>query len=156
MKKLIKADLSKVLELTAAYQPINCDSLKAELEILAQNGYSDDLFLARKDRFRLMALSEVYTAGSDANGLLAMFELQTCWPVLTLLLHVEYTESGVHRGSVVLMDYSELVRDVALFDRLPNTQRERHIKQMISRCLRYAPQCTMMELIEYLKTGRCD
>ena len=43
MKKLIKADLSKVLELTAAYQPINCDSLKAELEILAQNGYSDDL-----------------------------------------------------------------------------------------------------------------
>ena len=116
MKKLIKADLSKVLELTAAYQPINCDSLKAELEILAQNGYSDDLFLARKDRFRLMALSEVYTVGSDANRL----------------------------------------RDVVLFDRLPNTQRERHIKQMISRCLRYAPQCTMMELIEYLKTGRCN
>ena len=83
MKKLIKADLSKVLELTAAYQPINCDSLKAELEILAQNGYSDDLFLARKDRFRLMALSEVYTVGSDANRLLTMFEVQTCWPVLT-------------------------------------------------------------------------
>ena len=74
MKKLIKADLSKVLELTAAYQPINCDSLKAELEILAQNGYSDDLFLARKDRFRLMALSEVYTVGSDANRLLTMYD----------------------------------------------------------------------------------
>ena len=156
MKKLIKADLSKVLELTAAYQPINCDSLKAELEILAQNGYSDNLFLARKDCFRLMALSEVYTAGSDANRLLAMFEVQTCWPVLALLLHVEYMESGIHRGSVILMDYPELVRDVVLFDRLPNTQRERHIKQMISRCLRYAPQCTMMELIEYLKTGRCN
>ncbi len=28
MKKLIKADLSKVLELTAAYQPIDYDSLK--------------------------------------------------------------------------------------------------------------------------------
>ena len=156
MKKLIKADLSKVLELTAAYQPINCDSLKAELEILAQNGYSDDLFLAQKDRFRLMALSEVYTAGSDANRLLAMFEVQTCWPVLTLLLHAEYMEGDVRRGSVILMDYPELVRDVVLFDRLPNTQRERHIKQMISRCLRYAPQCTMMELIEYLKTGRCN
>lgn len=156
MKKLIKADLSKVLELTAAYQPINCDSLKAELEILAQNGYSDDFFLARKDRFRLMALSEVYTAGSDANRLLAMFEVQTCWPVLTLLLHAEYMEGDVRRESVILMDYPELVRDVVLFDRLPNTQRERHIKQMISRCLRCAPQCTMMELIEYLKTGRCN
>ena len=154
MKKLIKADLSKVLELTAVYQPINCDSLKAELEILAQNGYSDDLFLARKDCFRLMALSEVYTAGSDANGFLAMFEVQTCWPVLTLMLHAEYMESDVHRGSVILMDYPELVRDVALFDRLTNTQRERHIKQMMSRCLRYAPQCTIVELIKYLKTGR--
>ena len=144
------------MELTAAYQPINCDSLKAELEILAQNGYSDDLFLARKDRFRLMALSEVYTAGSDANRPLAMFEVQTCWPVLTLLLHAEYMEGDVRRGNVILMDYPELVRDVVLFDRLPNIQRERHIKQMISRCLRCAPQCTMMELIEYLKTGRCN
>ena len=154
MKKLIKADLSKVLELTAAYQPINCDSLKAELEILAQNGYSDDLFLAQKDRFRLMALSEVYTAGSDANRLLSMFEVQTCWPVLALTLHVEYMESGIHRGSVILMDYPELVRDVVLFERLPDTQREGHIKQLITRCVRYAPQCTMVDLIEYLKTGR--
>ena len=154
MKKLIKADLSKVLELTAAYQPINCDSLKAELEILAQNGYSDDLFLARKDRFRLMALSEVYTVGSDANRLLTMFEVQTCWPVLALTLHVEYMESGIHRGSVILMDYPELVRDVVFFERLPDTQREGHIKQLITRCVRYAPQCTMVDLIEYLKTGR--
>ena len=103
-----------------------------------------------------MALSEVYTAGSDANRLLAMFEVQTCWPVLTLLLHAEYMEGDVRRGSVILMDYPELVRDVELFDRLPNTQRERHIKQMTSRCRRCAPQCTMMELIEYLKTGRCN
>ena len=85
-----------------------------------------------------------------------MFEVQTCWPVLTMMLHAEYMEGDVRRGSVILMDYPELVRDVVLFDRLPNTQRERHIKQMISRCLRYAPQCTMMELIEYLKTGRCN
>ena len=92
------------MELTAAYQPINCDSLKAELEILSQNGYSDDLFLARKDRFRLMALSEVYTVGSDANRLLAMFEVQTCWPVLTLLLHAEYMEGDVRRGSVILCE----------------------------------------------------
>ena len=145
-----------MLELTAAYQPIDRDSLKAELEILEQSRYNDYLLLARKDRFRLMALSEVYTAGSDANRLLAMFEVQTCWPVLTLLLHAEYMEGDVRRGSVILMDYLELVRDVVLFDRLPNIQRERHIKQMISRCLRCAPQCTMMELIEYLKTGRCN
>lgn len=143
-----------MLELTAAYHPINCDSLKAELEILAQNGYSDNLFLARKDCFRLMALSEVYTAGSDANGFLTLFEVQTCWPVLALTLHVEYMESGIHRGSVILMDYPELVRDVVLFERLPDTQREGRIKQLITRCVRYAPQCTMVDLIEYLKTGR--
>ena len=129
--------------MTAAYQPIDRDSLKAELEILEQSRYNDYLFLARKDRFRLMALSEVYIAGSDANGFLALFEVQTCWPVLALLLHVEYMESGIHR-----------VRDVALFDRLPDAQREGHIKQLITRCVRYAPQCTMVDLIEYLKTGR--
>ena len=126
------------MELTAAYQPIDRDSLKAELEILEQSRYNDYLFLARKDRFRLMPLSEV----------------QTCWPVLALLLHVEYMESGIHRGSVILMDYPELVRDVVLFERLPDTQREGHIKQLITRCVRYAPQCTMVDLIEYLKTGR--
>ena len=71
-----------------------------------------------------------------------------------MLLHVEYMESGIHRGSVILMDYPELVRDVALFDRLPDTQREGHIKQLITRCVRYAPQCMMVDLIEYLKTGR--
>ena len=111
-------------------------------------------FLARKDRFRLMALSEVYIVGSDANRFLALFEVQTCWPILAMLLHVEYMESGIHRGSVILMDYPELVRDVALFDRLPDTQREGHIKQLITRCVRYAPQCMMVDLIEYLKTGR--
>ena len=154
MKKLIKADLSKVLELTAAYQPIDHDSLKAELEILEQSRYNDYLFLARKDRFRLMALSEVYTADSDANRFFSMFEVQTCWPILALLLHVEYMESGAHRGSVILMDYPELVRDVTLFERFPDAQREGHIKQLITRCVRYAPQCTMVDLIEYLKTGR--
>ena len=121
---------------------------------MEQNRHNDYLFLARKDRFRLMALSEVYTAGSDVNGFLALFVVQTCWPVLALLLHVEYMESGIHRGSVILMDYPELVRDVALFDRLPDAQREGHIKQLINRCVRYAPQCTMVDLIEYLKTGR--
>lgn len=144
------------MELTATYQPIDRDSLKAELEILEQSRYNDYLFLARKDRFRVMALSEVYTYGSSSNAFLHSLEAQTCRPILAMLLHVEYVENGIHGGSVILADYSEFVRDVELLDRLPNTQRERHIKQMISRCLRYAPQCTMMELIEYLKTGRCN
>ena len=156
MKKLIKADLSKIIELSAEYQPTDRNILTAELEMVARNKDNDYLLLAQKGSFRVMALSEVYTVGSDANRLLTMFEVQTCWPVLTMMLHAEYMEGDVRRGSVILMDYPELVRDVVLFDRLPNTQRERHIKQMISRCLRCAPQCTMMELIEYLKTGRCN
>ena len=108
----------------------------------------------RQGFFNDTATTEIYTAGSDANGFLALFEVQTCWPVLALTLHVEYMESGIHCGSVILMDYPELVRDVVLFERLPDTQREGHIKQLITRCVRYAPQCTMVDLIEYLKTGR--
>lgn len=156
MKKLIKADLSKIIELSAEYQPTDRNILTAELEMVAQNKDNDYLLLAQNGSFRVMALSEVYTCGSSSNAFLHSLEAQICRPILAMLLHVEYVENGIHGGSVILADYSEFVRDVELLDRLPNAQRERHIKQMISRCLRYAPQCTMMELIEYLKTGRCD
>ena len=154
MKKLIKADLSKIIELSAEYQPTDRNILTAELEMVAQNKDNDYLLLAQKGSFRVMTLSEVYTCGSSSNAFLHSLEAQICRPILAMLLHVEYMESGIHRGSVILMDYPELVRDVALFDRLPDAQREGHIKQLINRCVRYAPQCTMVDLIEYLKTGR--
>ena len=154
MKKLIKADLSKIIELSAEYQPTDRNILTAELEMVAQNKDNDYLLLAQNGSFRVMALSEVYTCGSSSNAFLHSLEAQICRPILAMLLHVEYVESGIHRGSVILMDYPELVRDVVLFERLPDTQREGHIKQLITRCVRYAPQCTMVDLIEYLKTGR--
>ena len=122
--------------------------------MVAQNKDNDYLLLAQNGSFRVMALSEVYTCGSSSNAFLHSLEAQICQPILAMLLHVEYVESGIHRGSVILMDYPELVRDVVLFERLPDTQREGHIKQLITRCVRYAPQCTMVDLIEYLKTGR--
>ena len=90
MKKLIKADLSKVLELTAAYQPIDRDSLTAELEMVARNKDNDYLLLAQKGSFRVMALSEVYTYGSSSNAFLHSLEAQICRPILAMLLHVEY------------------------------------------------------------------
>ena len=61
-----------MLELTATYQPIDRDSLKAELEILEQSRYNDYLFLARKDRFRLMPRSEVGAAVSDPKEFLTL------------------------------------------------------------------------------------
>lgn len=122
--------------------------------MVARNKDNDYLLLAQKGSFRVMALSEVYTYGSSSNAFLHSLEAQICRPILAMLLHVEYVENGIHGGSVILADYSELVRDVALFDRLPDAQREGHIKQLINRCVRYAPQCTMVDLIEYLKTGR--
>ena len=124
--------------------------------MVAQNKDNDYLLLAQKGSFRVMALSVVYTYGSSSNAFLHSLEAQICRPILAMLLHVEYVENGIHGGSVILADYSEFVRDVALFDRLPDAQREGHIKQLINRCVRYAPQCTMVDLIEYLKTGRCD
>ena len=148
MKKLIKADLSRVLELTADHQPVDRAALAAATKSLSQSRSNDYLFLVRKDRFHLMDLSEVYADGSDSNSFLAALETQTCWPVFAMLLHVECVEHGVHRGSVILADHSDLVRDVAFA--------AAHIREMVHRCVRYASQCTMMELITYLKTGRCD
>ena len=81
MKKLIKADLSRVLELIAAYQPVDRAALTAAAKSLSQSRSNDYLFLVRKDRFRLMDLSEVYADGSDSNSFLAALETQTCWPV---------------------------------------------------------------------------
>ena len=130
--------------------------MAAATKSLSQSRSNDYLFLVRKDRFHLMDLSEVYADGSDSNSFLAALEIQTCWPVLAMLLHVECVEHGVHRGSVILADHSDLVRDVAFAAALPDAQREAHIREMVRRCVRYASQCTMMVLITYLKTGRCD
>lgn len=145
-----------MLELIAAYQPVDRAALTAAAKSLSRSRSNDYLFLARKDRFCLMDLSEVYADGSDSNSFLAALETQTCWPVLAMLLHVECVEYGAYRGSVILADYSDLVRGVAFAAALPDAQREAHIREMVRRCVRYASQCTMMELITYLKTGRCD
>lgn len=111
--------------------------MAAATKSLSQSRSNDYLFLVRKDRFHLMDLSEVYADGSDSNSFLAALETQTCWPVLAMLLHVECVEHGVHRGSVILADHSDLVRDVAFAAALPDAQREAHIREW------YAAVCAM-------------
>ena len=51
MKKLIKADLSKVLELTAAYQPIDHDSLRRNWRFWSRAGITIISFWPGKTAF---------------------------------------------------------------------------------------------------------
>lgn len=76
------------------------------------------------------------------------------WPVLVLFLHVEQFVDGRLWGSVTLLDYLETARDVEQYSKLPIPQRERHWKLRVRRYLQKVQYCSILEVIQYLKTGR--
>ena len=57
-------------------------------------------------------------------------------------------------GSVTLLDYREAARDAETFSALAGPQRERHLKLMRKRYLQKVQYCSILEVIQYLKTGR--
>ncbi|MCQ4721166.1 hypothetical protein NE659_28430, partial [Flavonifractor plautii] len=76
------------------------------------------------------------------------------WPVLALFLHVEKFVGGRPWGSVTLLDYREAARDAETFSALTGPQRERHLKLLRKRYLQKVQYCSILEVIQYLKTGR--
>lgn len=50
--------------------------------------------------------------------------------------------------------YQESAHDVEVFSVLPRPQRERHIKLLAKRYLQKVRPCSILEVIQYLKTGR--
>ena len=56
-------------------------------------------------------------------------------------------------GSVTLLDHRTAVEDVRIFSALPESQRERHIRLIVKRYQRRVTYCSMLEAIQYLKTG---
>ena len=136
MKKLLHADLTAILGLIPLYQPIEAGSIELDLLKLQQGGAADYLFLARRER--------CWLAFQDRAG----------WPVLALFLHVEKFVGGRTWGSVTLLDYREAAHDAETFSALAGPQRERHLKLMRKRYLQKVQYCSILEVIQYLKTGR--
>lgn len=154
MRKLIKADLRGILELTPVYQPTDPLSVEADAAKLGAREQADHLFLARREKSWLFDLPSVYTPDSYANLCCLAYQGRGQWPVLALLLHVDKIVEGRPWGSVALLDYQKTARDIETFSALTQAQRERHIKLILKRRDRQARYCTILDVIQYLKTGR--
>lgn len=154
MKKLIRADLSAILSLLPAYQPVEASDLELDLIKLQRGGQADYLFLARREKCWLFDPPRVYEPGSYENLCWRACQDRAGWPVLALFLHVEKIVDGRPRGSVTLLDYLETAHDVEQYSKLPAPQRERHWKLLVRRYLQKVQYCSILEVIQYLKTGR--
>ena len=154
MKKLLHADLIAILGMIPLYQPTEARDLELDLLKLQQGGAADYLFLARRERSWLFDLPRVYEPGSYENLCWLSFQDRTEWPVLALFLHVEKFVDGRPWGSVTLLDYLASAHDVAVFSALTGPQRERHLKLLVKRYLQKVRYCSILEVIQYLKTGR--
>ena len=153
MKKLIKADLSGILRLTGAYQAVEAPDVEREVAILQSSRYTDYFFLAWKGRCRLSTLPAVYEPDTPANLDWLACRSVTPWPVVALYLHTDKSVEGLPWGSVTLLDHRTAVEDVRIFSALPESQREGHIRLIVKRYQRRVTYCSMLEAIQYLKTG---
>lgn len=153
-EKLLHADLTAILGLIPLYQPTEAGSIELDLLKLQQGGAADYLFLARRERSWLFDPPRVYEPGSYENLCWLAFQNRAGWPVLALFLHVEKFVGGRPWGSVTLLDYREAARDAETFSALAGPQRERHLKLMRKRYLQKVQYCSILEVIQYLKTGR--
>lgn len=154
MKKLIKADLTAILELVPIYQPVEDERMEQETDKLLCGGIGDFLFLSRRGLCRLCPIGAAYNRDNFANSDWLAFRGMTLWPILALFLHVEKFVDGRPWGSVTLLDYQAAARDIAIYSPLSPAQRERHIRLVVKRYLTRPQLCSMMEVIQYLKTGR--
>lgn len=153
MKKLIKADLTGILEMVPVYQPVTSGSIELDTTKLGRCEHTDYLFLARQTKSYLFDLPSVYEPDSYANVTWLAYLDRPAWPVIALFLHADKAVEGRPWGSVTLLDYPATVRDVEIFSVLPKPQRDRHIQLIAKRCTRNPRYCTMLEVIQYLKTG---
>lgn len=153
MKRLIKADLAAILRLVPVYRAVTPESVDLDVAKLGRFEHTDYLFLARQAKSGLYDLPAVYTQDSYEN-LAWTYGLATpCVPVVALFLHVDKAVEDAPWGSVTLLDYQTAARDVETFSKLPQAERDRHIQLMCKRWTRNARYCTILDVIQYLRTG---
>ena len=139
MKRLIKADFFDILSLIPVYQPVDPDNLAQALIRLQREGRREYLFLARREKCWLLDPREVRRAGSYANLCWLVCRGLDTWPVIALYLQVEDMPRGRPTGNVTLLDYEAVVQEMA-------SGRARRIRR--------ARYCTILDAIQYFKTGR--
>lgn len=127
--------------------------VEREVAVLQRSQHTDYLFLAQRGRCRLSTLSAAYAPDTLANRDWLDCQGTTAWPVVALYLHTDKTVEGLPWGSVTLLDQQAAVEDVRIFSALTESQRERHIRLIVKRYQRCATYCSMLEAIQYLKTG---
>lgn len=135
------------------YQPVNSGSIKSDIVALSRCAHTDYLFLAQREKSGLFDLPAVYTEGSYEN---LSWLYDTTTPdvsVIALLLHVDKAVEGQPWGSVTLLDYPATARDVEIFAPLPEPERARRIQRITKRYTHHARYCSLLEVIQYLKTG---
>ena len=154
MKKLIKADLTSILNLIPVYQAVTETSVEQALAELYRCEQADYLFLARREKCHLFTLPAVYTPDSYANLAWTYGTATPRVPATALFLHITKTVEGRPWGSVTLLDYQAAARDVEIFSALPEPERARHIELIRKRCNRNVRYCTILEVIQHLKNGR--
>jgi len=138
------------------YQPIGPASIDLDIAKLSRREQADYLFLARREKSWLFDLPSVYTQDSYANLCALAYQGRKQWPVLVLLLHVDRLVDGRPWGSVALLDYGATAQDVEAVCTEPEEQRERHIRLVLKRRDRQAPYCTILDVIQYFKTGEVN
>lgn len=127
--------------------------LNTDIAKLRRQEQTDYLFLARRERCWLFDVPSVFERGGYANLCWLAYEGRGGWPVICLYLHVSKSVEGRPWGSVTLLDYQTTAQDVAAGSELPRSQREKFIKAILKRYTHNAPYCSMLETIQYLKTG---
>ncbi len=120
---------------------------------LCRQELSEYLFLARRGWCGLFDFSTVYEKDSYANLCWTACRAVPGWPVIALLLHVDKSVEGHPWGSVTLLEHRATLKDVEVFSALSEKQRERHIRLLSKRYAGHARYCSMLEVIQYFKTG---
>ena len=129
-------------------------SVERSIALLQRRRHTDYLFLAHRGRCRLSDLPTVYEPGAPANLEWLACQGVTAWPVIALFLRADKTVEGQPWGSVTLLNHQTAAEDVRIFSALPESQRERHIRLLSKRFANHTCYCSMLEVIQYLKTGR--
>ena len=134
--------------------PVTSESIDLDLAKLGRCEHTDYLFLARREKSFLFPLPFVYEPGTFENVMWQGWRGITHIPIVALHLHVTRVLDTRPWGSVTLLDYQATTQDVETFCVLPEAEREKHIKDVIKHDSAHIRYCTILDLIQYLKTGR--
>lgn len=130
------------------------ESVELDAAKLCQGEETDYLFLARREKSWLFPLPAVYTPGSYENLTYTCGLMLPRSPVAALFLQVSKRTEGTAWGSVTALHYAASALDVETGAALPEPLWGQHLRDVTKLYTRNTRYCTILEIIEFLKTGR--